>query len=109
MFGKPPPSPSLNHAVSHFLPATPPPERHSFCLLCGQRFLKKNIKLLALHLQQQHPYKFAQAMDGFFDMEKLMEEKQVKRLFSSFKNNIEAFYFRCLIIITSLESLLRTI
>jgi len=41
-------------------------ERHSFCLLCGQRFLKKQVKLLALHLQQQHPKKFSQVMDTYF-------------------------------------------
>merc|ERR1719443_2807964 len=61
---EPPDSSTSTSAV--FCPATPPPERHSFCLLCGQRFLKKHIKLLALHLQQQHPKKFSQVMDTYF-------------------------------------------
>lgn len=51
--------------TSRFHPSTPPPERHTICL-CGQRFLKKNVKLLALHLQQQHPDKFSRALEGFF-------------------------------------------
>jgi len=76
MFGKPPSSPSPDPASPHFLPATPPPERHSFCLLCGQRFLKKHVKLLALHLQQQHPKKFSQVMDSYFVKEKTLEELQ---------------------------------
>ena len=45
-------------------------DRHSFCLLCGQRFLKKQVKLLALHLQQQHPKKFSQVMDTYFVKDK---------------------------------------
>ena len=45
-------------------PGTPPTERYSSCLLCGQRFLKRNIKLLALHLEQQHPQKWNDAVKG---------------------------------------------
>ena len=82
MFGRPPPSPSPTRLLPAGL-STPPPERHSFCLLCGQRFLKKHVKLLALHLQQQHPKKFSQVMDTYFvpDNKPLIETKQVKLSF----------------------------
>ena len=50
--------------------SSPHLDRHSFCLLCGQRFLKKQVKLLALHLQQQHPKKFSQVMDTYFVKDK---------------------------------------
>ena len=61
MFARPP---TLSHVSS------PTMDRHSFCLLCGQRFLKKQVKLLALHLQQQHPKKFSQVMDTYFVKDK---------------------------------------
>ena len=81
MFGRPPPSPAPSRPhLPHPGLSTPPPERHSFCLLCGQRFLKKHVKLLALHLQQQHPKKFSQVMDTYFVSENKtsLEPKQVK-------------------------------
>ena len=49
---------------------TPPTERYSSCLLCGQRFLKRNIKLLALHLKQQHPHQWNVALEGVLRAEK---------------------------------------
>ena len=44
------PGPSLPRS----LPATPPPQRHTFCRVCGQKFLLKQIRLLSLHYHQQH-------------------------------------------------------
>ena len=63
--------------LSLFQTATHSPERHSFCLHCGQRFLTNNVKLLALHLQQQHPVKVSQALQGLFIGEKSEIKKQV--------------------------------
>jgi len=59
--GRPPPLPGA-------VPSTPPPDRHAFCLLCGQRFLRKHVKLLALHLQQQHPQQFSAAVSSHCSM-----------------------------------------
>ena len=85
MFGRPPPSPAPNNRLLPPGLSTPPPERHSFCLLCGQRFLKKHVKLLALHLQQQHPKKFSQVMDTYFVGEHKQEgNNKVKSVMSSF-------------------------
>lgn len=60
--GRPPPAPP------GIVPSTPPPDRHAFCLLCGQRFLRKHVKLLALHLQQQHPAQFSAAVQHHCSM-----------------------------------------
>jgi len=74
MFARPP---TLAHVSS------PTMDRHSFCLLCGQRFLKKQVKLLALHLQQQHPLKFSQVMDTYFVKDKnlpVMKQQKQREL-----------------------------
>jgi hypothetical protein len=75
--------------TSRFHPATPPPERHSFCLHCGQRFLKKNVKLLALHFQQQHPDKLSKALHGFFSG----ENSEIKNQVNNRTTNVSIFMF----------------
>ena len=68
MFGTAPLS-CLHPFQPHTLLYTPPPERYSSCLLCGQRFLRKNPQLLALHLQQQHPRQWEDTVESFLGKE----------------------------------------
>ena len=50
----PPPQTFAGGGLPRSLPTTPPAQRHTFCRVCGQKFLMRQVRLLSLHYHQQH-------------------------------------------------------